>query len=177
MTPAFELSVTWSRPPDSVQATQVSTVPKASSPRSALARSGSAASSRAATRIRKASRRARVASGSAPTGSPVARSQTTVEARWSAMPTTATGPASFSERVATSSTAAAMALASNSTRPGNGVSGSTGTWWTCSTSPSGRTTALRTPEVPTSTTRMLTGHPRRATGRARRASRAPASRG
>ena len=45
VTPALEASVTWSRPPDSVQATQVSTVPKASSPRSDRARSGSARSS------------------------------------------------------------------------------------------------------------------------------------
>ena len=65
----------------------------------------------------------------------------------------------------------AMAAASNSTSPGNGVSGSTGTWWTCSTVPSGRTTAPRTPEVPTSTTRMLTARAPRRTDRPARACR------
>ena len=54
VTPALEASVTWRRPPDRVQATQVSTVPKASSPRSERDRSGSARSSRAATLVAEA---------------------------------------------------------------------------------------------------------------------------
>ncbi len=90
-----------------------------------------------------------------PTGSPVARSHTMVEARWLAMPTPSTGPASARLRRATSRAASAMAVASNSTRPGNGVDGSTSTRCSAVTDASGWTTAARTPEVPTSITRML----------------------
>jgi hypothetical protein len=54
VTPALVASVTWSAPPDRVHATQVSTVPNRSSPRSALARSGSAPSSSAATLVAEA---------------------------------------------------------------------------------------------------------------------------
>ena len=185
VTPALEASVTWSRPPDRVQATQVSTVPKASSPRSDRARSGSARSSRAATLVADAlgatrmplawsSRQVPTVRRSChpspgPTGTPVARSQTMVDARWLAMPTASTGPPSARLDEATSTTASAMAAASNSTRPGKGVSGRTGTWWMCSTVPSGRTTAPRTPEVPTSTTRMLTARAPRRRGRPVRA--------
>jgi hypothetical protein len=188
VTPALDESVTCSRPPVRVQATQVSTVPKASSPRSDRARSGSAESSSAATLVAEAlgatrmpfpwsSRHVPTVRRSCqprpgPTGTPVDRSHTMVEARWLAMPTASTGPPSARLAEATSTTASAMAVASNSTSPGNGVSGSTGTWWMCSTLPSGRTTAPRTPEVPTSTTRMLTA---RAPGR--RASRGRACRG
>ncbi len=185
VTPALEASVTCSAPPDRVQATQVSTVPKASSPRSDRVRSGSAWSRMAATLVAEALGATRMprpwSSRQVPTvrrschpspgatGTPVARSQTMVEARWLAMPTASTGPPSARLAEATSTTAAAMAPASNSTSPGKGVSGSTGTWWMCSTRPSGRTTAPRTPEVPTSTTRMLTA---RAPGRRGRPGRA-----
>ena len=97
VTPALEASVTWSRPPDRVQATQVSTVPKASSPRSDRLRSGSARSSRAASLVAEALGATRIpwacSSRQVPTvrrscqprpgatGTPVARSHTTVEAR------------------------------------------------------------------------------------------------
>ena len=51
------------------------------------------------------------------------------------------------------------ASASNSTRPGAGESGSTSRWCSTATVASGRTTAARTPLVPTSMTRMLIGSP------------------
>ncbi len=102
VTPALEASVTWRSPPDRVQATQVSTVPKASSPRSDRDRSGSARSRRAATLVAEAlgatrmpwawsSRQVPTVRRSCqpspgPTGTPVARSHTMVEARWLAMP-------------------------------------------------------------------------------------------
>ena len=145
VTPALEASVTCSAPPDRVQATQVSTVPKASSPRSARERSGSAWSRMAASLVAEALGATRMpwpwSSRQVPTvrrscqpspgatGTPVARSHTMVEARWLAMPTASTGPPSARLAEATSTTAAAMAAASNSTSPGKGVSGSTGTWW------------------------------------------------
>ena len=44
-----------------------------------------------------------------PIGWPVARSHTSVEARWLVMPTASTGPAAASDCVATSSTASAIA--------------------------------------------------------------------
>ena len=166
VTPALVASVTCSAPPDSVHTTQESTVPTHRS----RVRSGSAmsrsmdtlvADSLGATR-RPCSRRTRQVPTvrrschpmPGPTGSPVLRSHTIVEARWLAMPTPSTGPPSPSAPAATSSTASAMARASNSTKPGAGDDGSTGTCRPCSTAPSGRTTAARTPEVPTSTTRM-----------------------
>ena len=171
VTPALEASVTWSAPSDRTQATHVSMVPKASSPRSARERSGSTWSRMAASLVADAFGATRMpwawSSRQVPTvrrschpspgatGTPVARSHTRVEARWLAIPTASTGPPSARLRVATSRTAAAMASPSNSTSPGKGESGSTGTWWMCSTVASGRTTAPRTPEVPTSTTRML----------------------
>ncbi len=186
VTPALLASITWRRPPERVQAIQVSTVPKASSPRSARVRSGSAVSRRAATLVAEAfggtrmpwpwsSRQVPTVRRSCqpspgPTGAPVERSQITVEARWLAIPTAATVPASARHADVTSSAAVAIATGSNSTSPGKGESGSTGTWWTCSTVASGRTTAPRTPEVPTSTTRMLTARAPGRTGCRARAS-------
>jgi hypothetical protein len=59
-----------------------------------------------------------------PTGSPLARSHTIVDARWLVIPTASTdSPASTS--VAHASAASAIATGSNSTRPGAGEEGST----------------------------------------------------
>ncbi len=91
-----------------------------------------------------------------PTGSPVARSHTTVEARWLAMPTASTGPPSASAARATSSAAAAIGRGVELDQPGNGDVGSSSRYWTCSMVASGRTMAARMPLVPTSITRMLT---------------------
>src|SRR5580692_1303694 len=71
------------------------------------------------------------------------------------MPTPSTGPPAASAAAATSRAASAIRAASNSTRPGAGVSGRTWTWCSCATVASGRTIAARTPDVPTSTTRTL----------------------
>ena len=60
-----------------------------------------------------------------PTGSPVARSQTTVDARWLLMPTASTLPHSASAAIDTSRTARAISAASNSTKPCEGELGST----------------------------------------------------
>ena len=174
VTPALVASVTCrpappAPPPDSVQATQVSMVPKHSW--SARARSGSTSSRMAASLVADMFGASRMPSAcrvrqvptvrrscqpmAGATGSPVRRSHTTVVQRWLAMPTPATGPPSARAAAARSSTASAMRRGSISTRPGAGVSGRTGRWWTWSTVASGRTTAARTPEVPTSTTRRL----------------------
>ena len=60
-----------------------------------------------------------------PTGSPVARSQTIVEPRWSEMPTASTGPAASSAAVARSRHVLRhAAVASNSHEPVAGESGS-----------------------------------------------------
>ncbi len=143
VTPAFEASVTCRSPPERIQATQVSMVPKASSPRSERERSGSAVSRMAASLVADALGATRMPwpwssrhvptvrrscqPSPGPTGVPVARSHTRVEARWLAIPTASTGPPSARTRAATPWTAVAIAVPSNSTRPGNGVSGSTGT--------------------------------------------------
>ena len=137
VTAAFETSVTWSEPLESVHATHVSTVPKHRS----RVRSGSAMSSRklslvadtlGATRtpwacspkhIPTVRRSCQPTPG--PTGSPVARSHTIVDDRWLAMPTASTGPPSARAAWATSNAPFAMAAASNSTKPGAGVSGNT----------------------------------------------------
>ena len=58
-------------------------------------------------------------------GTPVARSQTTVDDRWLATPTASTGPPASSARRETSRTAAAISAASNSTKPWAGVVGRT----------------------------------------------------
>ena len=177
VTAALVASVTWrtslpaAAPPDRVQATQLSTVPKQSSPCSARARSGSTSSRMAITLVADALGASRIPSACrtrqvptvrrscqpmpGATGFPVARSHTMLDARWLAIPTPATGPPSASAAWATSKMAPAMRAASNSTRPGAGESGRRGTRYSCSTVASGRTTAARTPEVPTSTTRML----------------------
>ena len=172
VTPALDASVTWSAPAERVQATQVSTVPKASSPRSERERSGSAWSRMAATLVAEALGATRMprpwSSRQVPT---VRRScQPSPGATGIAggpVPHDGGGPlvgdAHGLDRPALGQAGRApprprrrpWPAASNSTRPGNGVSGSTGTWWTWVTSPSGRTTAPRTPEVPTSTTRTL----------------------
>ena len=112
-----------------------------------------------------------------PTGSPVARSHTTVEQRWLAMPTASTGPAASSAARAASSAVSAMGAGSNSTRPGAGDLGSSGRVSSCTTRASPSTTAARTDDVPTSTTRMLTASPRRRRDRAGRACRGSGSRG
>ena len=180
VTPALEASVTWRRPPDRVQATQVSTVPKASSPRSDRARSGSAMSSRAATLVAEAlgatrmpwawsSRQVPTVRRSCqpspgPTGTPVARSHTMVDARWLAMPTASTGPPSARLADGHLDHGVGHGHGVELDQPGERGVGQHGTWWMCSTAPSGRTTAPRTPEVPTSTTRMLTARAPRRTG-------------
>ena len=174
-----------SLPPESVQAIHVSTVPKQSSPRSARARWGSTSSRMAITLVADALGARRMPSACrtrqvptvrrschpmpGATGRPVDRSQTMLDARWLAIPTAATGPPAASAAAGDRSAASAIRAASNSTSPAAGVSGSTGAWWTCSTVASGRTTAARTPEVPTSTTRTLPPRPLTARARARTA--------
>ena len=169
VTPALLTSVTWTFPSVRFQTIQVSTVP---THRSRL-RVGSAPSSRWATLVADwlgANRRpspcqtrqsVTVRRSCQPrpgaTGTPVGRSQTMVEARWLAMPTPSTGPASARLRRATARAASAISRASNSTRPGTGVEGRTSTRCSATTVASGRTTAARTPDVPTSMTRMLIG--------------------
>ena len=81
------------------------------------------------------------------------------------------GPPSRAPPAPTARTASAMRAASNSTRPGAGESGRSGTRCSWSTVASGRTMAARTPEVPTSTTRMLPPGSLMATAPGRRARR------
>ena len=144
-------------PPDRVHATQVSTVPKASSPRSARDRSGSALSSRAATLVAEALGATRIpwpwSSRQVPT---VRRS-----CQPSPGPTgTPGGPVPHDGRRPLvgdahglyrspggqgwprppRTTASAMATASNSTSPGKGVSGRTVHGGCARRMPSGRTT-------------------------------------
>ena len=123
-------SVTWADPPLRCQAIQLSTVPTQRS----RVRSGSARSSRCCAlvaetlgaRWKPCSRSTRhwpIVRRSCqpmpgPTGSPVLRSQTMVEARWLAMPTASTGPPLARPARAASSAARAIAAASNSTKPG-----------------------------------------------------------
>ena len=59
-----------------------------------------------------------------PTGTPVTASQTMVDARWLAIPTLEMGPHSARVRSARVTTIEAMAAASNSTAPCQGVLGS-----------------------------------------------------
>ena len=136
VTAAFERSVTCSAPLLSTHATHVSTVPKQRS----RARSASNVLSSHATLVidwfgaiakpcsdfatmQSMTVRRSCQPSAGPTGSPVARSHTIVEARWLAMPTAPTGPPSARAAVATSRTEAASSPASNSTSPGNGVDG------------------------------------------------------
>ena len=166
VTPALDASVANTSPPERCHATQASTVPTHRS----RVRSGSAWSSRCAALVADSlgakrspwpcqTRQSPTVRRSCqprpgPTGSPVARSQAMVEARWLVTPTAATGPPAASAARATSRAASARAVASNSTSPGAGDEGRTGRWWTAVTVASGRTTAARTPDVPTSTTRI-----------------------
>ena len=168
VTAAFDASVTFTAPSVSVQIIHESTVPTHRSRR----RSGSALSSRclifvadwfgakrspSACRTRQSPSVRRSCQPSAgATGSPVLRSHTIVDARWVAMPMPSTGPPSARAARAVASAAAAMRVASNSTSPGAGVSGRTSCRCSTAIVASGRTIAERTPEVPMSTTRMLT---------------------
>ena len=189
VTAALVASVTCSAAPDNVHAIQVSTVPKhrsrarcgstCSSNHSSLVADAFGASRRPwprSSRQRPTVRRSCQPSAG-PTGSPVARSHTTVEQRWLAMPTASTGPAASSAARAASRAVAAIPVASNSTRPGAGDDGSRGRVSSCMTRVSLSTTAARTDDVPTSTTRMLTASPRRRRGRAGRACPGSGSRG
>ena len=133
VTAAFPGSVTWTAPPDSVQASQVSIVPKASSPAADRLRSGSARSRRKASLVAEAlgarwrpwawkarhipTVRRSCQPTPGPTGSPVRRSHRIVDARWLVMPTPATGPPqpARASRATTRATAACSA-GSNSTK-------------------------------------------------------------
>ena len=146
VTAALVASVTWRAsvpaPPERTQATQLSTVPKQSSPLAARERSGSTESRMAITLVAEALGARRMPSAwssrQVPTvrrscqpipgasGVPLERSHTMLDARWLAMPTAATVPASFRAARATSRTACAIRAASNSTNPGAGESGRTG---------------------------------------------------
>ena len=160
-----------SAPARQVQATQVSTVPKASSPRSARDRSGSAWSRMAATLVAEALGATRMprpwSSRQVPTvrrscqpspgatGTPVARSHTMVEARWLATPTASTGPPVGQARRGHLDHGRGHGRGIELDQPGEGGVGEHRHVVDVLYLPSGRTTAPRTPEVPTSTTRML----------------------
>ena len=91
-----------------------------------------------------------------PTGSPVARSQTTVDARWFVIPTASTGPPNAASAArAASMTVSASTWASNSTSPGAGESGSGSRSCSWCTVASAETIAARTDEVPMSRTSRL----------------------
>ena len=93
-----------------------------------------------------------------PTGSPVARSQTMVVARWLVMPTASTGPAGGQDPAAPPPARAGRARWRRPRRGrGTGVAGGNGRWSTWSTDRSARTMAARSPLVPTSTTSTVTG--------------------
>ena len=191
VTAALVASVTCSgsepdAPPESVQATQLSTVPKHSSPCSARDRSGSTSSRMAMTLVADALGARRIPSACrtrqvptvrrscqpmpGATGVPVARSHTMLEARWLAMPTPATGPPSASARARHREDGVGHP-ARRRTPPGRAPASraASGTWCSCSTVASGRTMAARTPDVPTSTTRMLPPEPLMPRARVRRA--------
>ena len=173
MTAAFVWSVMCSAPWDNVHATQLSTVPKQSSPGSrpaaelasnhislvadwlgASPRPCSALSVRHSPTVRRSCQ-----PSAGPIGRPVARSQTTAEARWLAIPTPLIVglPACSSAAVAASSTSSAITAGSNSTSPGNGLAGWLSRCSTASSVASGRITAARSPVVPTSITSIMTG--------------------
>ena len=178
MTSAFVASVMCNAPPESVHASQVSTVPKHRS----RCRSGSNWSSSCSTFVperfgatfsppARSSRQRPTVRRSCqprpgPTGSPVARSQTIVVPRWLASPTATTGPVSSSAACESSSAAAASSAASSSTSPGKGVEGSVArrcSVTTRATDPARSTTTARVDDVPTSITRTR-AVPRRARG-------------
>ena len=155
-------------------------------PASDRVRSGSAMSSRAATLVAEAlgatrmpwpwsSRQVPTVRRSChpspgPTGTPVARSHTMVDARWLAMPTASTGPPVGQARPRPPPPRR-RPWPPRRTRPvrGTGCRAAPGRGGRARRVPSGRTTAPRTPEVPTSTTRMLTARAPRRTGRPGRA--------
>ena len=199
VTAALPGSVTWTAPPESVQASQVSTVPKASSPAADRLRSASARSRRKASLVAEAlGARCSPCACSArhmptvrrscqptpgPTGCPLRRSHRIVDARWLVMPTAATGPPQAARASwATASAASACSTGSNSTKLTIGEVGSAGRYLDVTTSPAALTTAARTPLVPTSTARTP-GSPRPAgpvpplTRRSRRRGRPAARRG
>ena len=164
--PALVASVMWASPRVRTKAIHESTVPKqrsrersgSCSERRCVSlvadwfgakRRPSACSTRQSPRVRRSCQPRPLA-----TGSPVARSQTMVEARWLVMPIDAIGPWFASMDRARSSVVVAMTIASNSTSPGAGDSGSAATRRSSMiVVPS--TTATRTLDVPTSMTRML----------------------
>ena len=165
MIAAFVASVTCTAPLERVHAIHVSTVPKHRS--RARPRSGSCSSSHCslvadwlgpvrtpcARRVRHAPivrRSCQPIPG--PTGSPVARSQTTVEPRWFEMPTASTGPVSARVEIARSRQVSAIARASNWTMPPEGVSGRSSRSTLCRAAPLASYTPTRTLLVPTSTT-------------------------
>ena len=179
VTAAFVASVTWSAsrppsaPPESVQATQVSTVPKHSSPGSARARSGSTSSRMAITLVADALGASRMPSACSARQVPTVRRSCQpmpgaerlcrwpVPTRWSRpagwrCPRPSTGPPS-ARRGPGHRQHGAGHDARRRTRPGRARAcrAAPATWCTCSTVASGRTIAARTPEVPTSTTRTL----------------------
>ncbi len=165
VTAALVASVTWTAPRESVHATHVSTVPKHSSV--ARRRSGSWSRIHCSfvadwfglerTPWDRRLRHAPIVRRSCqpipgPTGSPVARSQTTVEPRWLEIPTASTGPLRPSASVASSTHVAAIARASNCTIPSAGESGSNSRSRPTSAVPAASNTPTRTLLVPTSTT-------------------------
>ena len=160
---AFDGSVTWTAPSVSDHVSQVSTVPKHRSRSAApgvLARSqasfvadwfGASARSCSARAARHSPTVRRSCQPSAgPIGSPVARSQTMVLARWLVIPTAVIGSPSVVASATASRTTRASSAASNSTRPGNGVAGAKGRRAMVRMRRSPSTTAARTLVVPTS---------------------------
>ncbi len=171
VTAAFDGSVTWTSPRESTQATHESTVPKHKSRSRApgmllsnqailvadwLGANARPWSDLAVMQSNTVRRSCQPSPG--PIGVPLPRSHTSVEARWLVMPTAVTGPALDNDLVATSITASAMPDPSNSTRPGNGDDGGNGRYSSPRTTPSLSTIAARSPDVPTSMTRMLTAN-------------------
>jgi hypothetical protein len=138
--------VAWMAPSESVQATQLSTVPKHRSagwrPSAAWASShwilvadwfGASESPCSLLAVRHSPMVRRSCQPSAGAiGVPVARSHTIVEARWLAIPTPVTvgSPAPSRASRAAPRTASAIAAASNSTKPGNGDVGANGRYST-----------------------------------------------
>ena len=175
-------------PPERVQATQLSTVPKQSSPCSARDRSGSTSSRMAMTLVAEAFGASRIPSACS------TRQVPTVRRSCQPMPGATGFPGGALPHNARRPLVGdpdprhrarrrrarhgqppgrhrPCAAASNSTRPGAGESGNKGTRCSCSTVASGRTMAARTPDVPTSTTRMLPPPPLMSRAPVRRARR------
>ena len=183
VTPALVASVTWSAPSDRCQASHESTVPTHRSRRAVgvghveeVARPWwpTRWAPRGCPRPAAPGRCRRcggpASRGPGPTGSPVARSHTIVDARWLVMPTASTGPPSAS--AARPPRGRSATIARRRTRPARrracraaARGAATRRWWHRA-----RTTAARRPLVPTSITRMLMA-------RFYRLSRAPGRRG